>query len=113
MLLMLVALLGAVLVMAVGMAVVRWGAEYRGGRAFDADDVDSLSGADGVGGYWPPPAESTGQEPVLPPHVLGRVHVLLREGREAEAVEAVREATGMDLYRAREAVALVRRNGTD
>ncbi len=38
---MLVSLLGAVLVMAVGIALVRWGAEYRGGRAFDADGIDS------------------------------------------------------------------------
>ncbi len=111
MLLMLVALLGAVLVMAVGMAVVRWGAEYRLGRMFGDDDIDPLPGADGVGGYWPVPVEGAGQEPVLPPHVLARVRVLLGEGREAEAVEAVREATGMDLYRARETVALVRRNG--
>ncbi len=112
MLLMLAALLGAVLVMAVGMAVVRWGVEYQGTRAFETDGVDSLSEPDGVGGYWPFPVEATEQEPVLPPHVLARVRILLAEGRETEAVEAVREATGMDLYRAREAVALVRRNGT-
>jgi hypothetical protein len=110
MLLMLVSLLGAVLVMAVGIALVRWGAEYRGGRAFDADGIEPLPEGNGIGGYWPLVEDSTGHEPVLAPHILSQVRDLVREGRETEAVEMVREATGMDVYRAREAVALVRRN---
>ena len=106
---MLVSLLGAVLVMAVGIALVRWG-RVPGSRAFDADGIEPLPEGNGIGGYWPLVEDSTGHEPVLAPHILSRVRDLVREGREAEAVEMVREATGMDVYRAREAVALVRRN---
>ena len=84
------------------------GAEYRE-AGHSADGIEPLPEGNGIG-VLAAVEDSTGHEPVLAPHILSRVRDLVREGREAEAVEMVREATGMDVYRAREAVALVRRN---
>lgn len=113
---MLSTLLGALLVMAAGMAavtaIVRWGTRDRAVRTPPPEEPAPPEEPTGVGGYWPFPGgiSAEGQQPVLPPPTVARVRALLGEGRQAEAVEEVRTATGMDLYRAQETVALIRRN---
>lgn len=117
MLLMLIALLGALMVIAAGMVVVRWGTRVRDADAPEPEpaaeptepELPGVSG--GVGGYWPfPPEAGPGERgPQLPPQTLSRVRGLLASDRGGEAVEVIRRETGMDLHRAREAVETIRR----
>ncbi|MUL41826.1 hypothetical protein FZ103_11680 [Streptomonospora sp. PA3] len=112
-LLMVLALLGALAVLGAGAWVAaQLRGRYQETEPGGAAPAVAASAESPAGGYTLLDAAGGDADavPALPEDTLGRVRGLLAEGRGNEAIGAVRDATGCDARRAEEIVAEIRRS---